>query len=991
MSRKVIKRALSCAVASSALVTAIGGFTPALAQIEEIVVTSQRKEQSIQTIPISVTAFDASALEAQQIEDFSDLQFNTPNVNFTKGNFGGGNFQIRGIGSASIAASGDGGVGMHMNEVPLRISHLFDMEYYDVERVEVMRGPQGTLFGRNSTGGAVNVISIKPSTEGFEGRLAATVGNFDTRKLRGSLNIPLGDTLAIRLAGSKLDRDGYTQNVHTGNAIDGRDQFSYRATARWEATDRTTFDVMYQFFEEGSSRVRGSKQLCNRDPSALYGCLPDKLAFGTVNSQSNWPNLFASSLIVGPVLAIQGAPFDPTVDAFGASGIGNPADLRKVALDFDPTYNSEDKFVTWGATHEFDRVTMNYIGSWLEAEDNSTSDYNQAVADSSAPNPVTLGLFPISSSFIFPDGVSWPTSTVTPSNTGSVGGNLFFSDAPSSFDLSRGSASQKTHELRFQSDLEGDVNWLIGAFYMETEGEGDYFVNSSAFDYLSMLMGPIWLQGAMASVEAANPGTLAAFGLVPADLATPFVFDGVGMVAPMFNAETKDNTLETWAVFGETYWQIKDDLKITLGLRYTSDKKSITNRSTGFDQSGIAGDCLTCVQPYDPSVIANAVPGTPLFAAIQIGLIAPFDTPVGESYTTMSDSWNALTGRLAFDWSPELDFTDATLIYGSVSRGYKGGGFNPAVSGELGAVQTFDPEFILAYELGMKNDFADNRIRWNMTGFYYDYEGLQVAKITNRSAANENVDATIWGLESEMFIAPTENLLFNVNFSYLKTEVQEFLSIDPRDVTGGMPASEVALIKDPTSGAQCVINRNGGTALDAPGQLNTIAGLNSAFSGFPLDPAGLPNFQICNDALMAGVFGFMGEPYTATAGIEQDMTGNSLPNSPEFSMTIGGQYTHYFESGSSLVSRIDYFRQDDMWGRINNRNPIDRIASWSQLNASVTYAPEEENWQIKAFVQNMIDDDNVTGMYVTDPAAGLFTNVFVLEPRIYGFTVDVRF
>lgn len=985
MTKSTLRKSLRAATAMAALGAGFVVTTHASAQIEEIVVTSQRREQSVQSIPISVTAFDAAALESQQIEGFSDLQFNTPNVNFTSGNFGGGNFQIRGIGSASIADSGDGGVGMHINDVPIRGGHLFEMEYYDVERIEVMRGPQGTLFGRNATGGAVNLITKKADTDDFYGSLKGTVGNYGTVKMQGMLNVPFGDSVALRLSGLQLERDGYTKNLYSGNDIDGRDQYSVRAAGRWEFNDRLTFDVMFQRHEEDSSRSRAHKNLCHRDPSALYGCLPDKLAYESVNTQSLWPNLFASSLIVGPLLAIQGGPYDPAADSISAGGYANPADMRRVNIDFEPEYYAKEDFYTWGFTYEFDTVTMTYIGSHRSYEDLSREDFNQAVDAPIAPNPIALAAFPITASILFPDPSLWPTSAVTNTITGSVGGHVNgYTAAQQAFDVNRNSGEADTHELRFQSDTGTDFDWLFGMFYMSTQSEGDYFVNTSGFDYLSMILGPI-----MADTLTGN-----VFGVS--------AFDGLGIVSPMFNSETADNTLETWALFGEGYWRYNDQLKFTLGLRYTNDEKAIKSRSTGFDLIGVSGNCTNCLQAYSPAIAAAMAPYAAAIDA-NLALITggalpsgaglftiPFDEAPNEPYDKLSDSWSAVTGRLAFDYTPELDFTDSTLIYGSISRGYKGGGFNPGVDASLGSLQQFDPEFIWAYELGMKNDFADNRIRWNVSGFYYDYTDYQVAKITNRSAANENVDATIWGLESEMFIAPNENLLFNVNLSYLNTEVQEFFSIDPRDVTGGR--TDVALIKDPTSAAQCVIHQNGGSPLDAA-MLGALAGFQAAANplGAPLDPANYPNFQLCDETLMNAAFGFVGEPYTVSGGVEQDLTGNQLPNSPEWSMSVGAQYTHFMKNGGTVVGRVDYFRQDEMWGRIFNRNPIDRISSWSTINASLAFAPEEENWEIKAFIQNLKDDDNMTGMYVTDPAAGLFTNAFLLEPRVYGVSIDVRF
>src|SRR5437868_8386007 len=121
--------------------------------VGEVVVTAQKKEEALQDVPIAVSAFSQDNLEKQKIDGGPNLVLAVPNVNFSKGNFTGYNFQIRGIGSKLVAGSGDAGTGIHLNNAPLIANNLFETEFYDVERVEVLRGPQGTLYGRNATGG----------------------------------------------------------------------------------------------------------------------------------------------------------------------------------------------------------------------------------------------------------------------------------------------------------------------------------------------------------------------------------------------------------------------------------------------------------------------------------------------------------------------------------------------------------------------------------------------------------------------------------------------------------------------------------------------------------------------------------------------------------------------------------------------------------------------------------------------------------------------
>ena len=246
----------------------------ASAGVEEITVTAQRTEEGIQDVPIAVSAFTGTMLEDKQIINPSDLQMNTPNVTFTATNFGGSSFSIRGIGRLVIAASGDNGVSIHMNDIAMG-SNLTAVEFYDMERVEVLRGPQGTLYGKNATGGVVNMITAKPNTDAFSGNIDGEYGSYEDERYKGALNLPIGDSFAIRVAGMDLKRDGYIKNTATGQCatgtgipvtgvprpangidtdMDGRDVYTWRATALWDITENANIWVMYSKFHETTTR-----------------------------------------------------------------------------------------------------------------------------------------------------------------------------------------------------------------------------------------------------------------------------------------------------------------------------------------------------------------------------------------------------------------------------------------------------------------------------------------------------------------------------------------------------------------------------------------------------------------------------------------------------------------------------------------------------------------------------------------------------------------
>ena len=138
------------------------------------------------------------------------------------------------------------------------------------------------------------------------------------------------------------------------------------------------------------------------------------------------------------------------------------------------------------------------------------------------------------------------------------------------------------------------------------------------------------------------------------------------------------------------------------------------------------------------------------------------------------------------------------------------------------------------------------------------------------------------------------------------------------------------------------------------------------------------------DAALSG-FG-----YEIVGGLPVSLKGNELQQSPKFTMNLGAQYTHYMESGNRLEMRADYYRQSSMYGRIFNR-PIDKIDGWDVINMKATIRSNNDTWNVSAFVQNLTDNDAITGHYLTDASSGNFTNVFALEPRRYGITLGYNF
>jgi outer membrane receptor protein involved in Fe transport len=208
---------------------------PARASVETVTVTSSKLGGAdVQSIPIAITALSQEQLTATQTAGGPDLVKQVPNLTFTKTNFSGYSIQIRGIGTQAISVATDPAVAVALNDVPFIRNHFFEQEFYDLSQAEVLRGPQGTLYGRNATAGVVNLVPAKP-TDQFEATASADIGNYKNRRFEAMINLPIvDDRLDLRVAGEWTKRNGYSNNGLTGNPIDGRDLWSSRTTVGWK-------------------------------------------------------------------------------------------------------------------------------------------------------------------------------------------------------------------------------------------------------------------------------------------------------------------------------------------------------------------------------------------------------------------------------------------------------------------------------------------------------------------------------------------------------------------------------------------------------------------------------------------------------------------------------------------------------------------------------------------------------------------------------------
>jgi iron complex outermembrane receptor protein len=251
------------------------------AALEEVIVTAEKRTQSLQDVPISILAFDQDRLETLRINELDDLNANVPNLfvnNFNNDPVAVRLF-IRGIGQNDLQLTQDPSVALYLDGVYIGTSFGAGFEGVDTERIEVLRGPQGTLYGRNATGGAVNIVTRRASTEAFTFHQTLTGGNLDLFQSRTFLNVPLGERFAVKVGYLYTDRGGYVDNNGVGDDFGTNERESAVVDLRWEAADSLTFDYRYENATiEDTGRVE--QAIRAGDPAELPPGVPD-LSFAT--------------------------------------------------------------------------------------------------------------------------------------------------------------------------------------------------------------------------------------------------------------------------------------------------------------------------------------------------------------------------------------------------------------------------------------------------------------------------------------------------------------------------------------------------------------------------------------------------------------------------------------------------------------------------------------------------------------------------------------
>jgi iron complex outermembrane receptor protein len=605
-----MKKSVACVApaAFAAGVATLMGASPVYAQdtedsggLQEIVVTARYREESLQQTPIAITAITAQDLEQRGFTSAAEVAYTVPNASFRPAQAAFGNTMtafIRGIGQSDFLPEFEPGVGIYFDDVlhPVVMGSMVDL--MDLERVEVLRGPQGTLFGRGSIGGAVRYVSKKPQGDGT-GTVQVTYGRFDRLDLRASYDFALAENLFARVTGVSKNRDGFQKVVDFACANPAQaGRLPVRAPNRQAGCELGT---------QGGEDVQGAR-------AALRWMISDDFELNFSGDYSNDESEVRADTLVG--VTGPGGPFQVWSDHYLFPKYGVRFDNRFVpaspytsyatyddpasGLKFEPKTALEQSGISGKADWNMnEQVRAEFIVSYREFEGQFATD-----ADQSPVNEQTV-------------------------------------DGRQKFD-------SRTAELRFSGRLADAVDWTVGSFYYKGDFTSGQTVSIPALIFAGAYAGRLAAGDTVAQAEAAAAAVI--------DNAVRFLVNG--------NNNTKS---ENKSAFAHAVYDLTDQLSLTGGVRYSKDDKD---------------------EQFDNSIVV----------------------------TSLGTSENS------FDWKVGVDyqFTDTLLGYVSAATGYRPQSFNPRPFQRTQFVQV-DGEEAKSYELGVKTDLFERRLRANVAVFYVDY------------------------------------------------------------------------------------------------------------------------------------------------------------------------------------------------------------------------------------------------------------------------------
>jgi iron complex outermembrane receptor protein len=635
--------------------------------LEEVIVTAQHRQQNLQETPLAVSVVDAASIKQRNVVQLADIAKSVPNATFDTDSGSGKTAQIfiRGIGQFDYQYVVEPGVGVYVDDVYHSTQFGTQFDLLDLERVEVLRGPQGTLFGKNSIGGAVRLISTKPQGDG-SAMLELTAGNLDRHEIRGMFDVPLIDkTLLLRVAAQWREKDGYVDQFDFACVQPDLGGIVNPGAPELPTPQRPPGDCKLGSF--GNERVKSARAALRWIPSNV-------VTVDLVGDRTDDDSNAAAQTIIG-VNTDASDPFNP-LGGFNANVAipiyGIPYDQRFLTGNFYRTYANLQNLVHVGPGPNFPEAAITAV--------------------TSAPNSNTLRAYGFAGTVTWNITSALQLTSITGYRdyTGTFSDDVDASPLNQTFQQNDLDHHQFSEEIRLHgSSFTARLDWTAGLFY---------------FDAFNRNRGPV-------------------------------ILSAVTWFAPSLDFTQDDTSNATnKAAFLDATWHVNDRLNLTAGIRYTREDKDYTFRHLSF------------------------VPGVP-------DLIPPTRTDV-------SYSRNNPRAVIDYRWAPSL------MIYASYATGFRAGGFNGRPFNPTQVV-AFEPETLDSYEVGIKSEWLDRRLRINVAAFSGDYEDIQVTIATvdptgQSYFAPVNLGrARITGGEIELEAEPIAGLTLAVSYGRNRFDVTE--------------------------------------------------------------------------------------------------------------------------------------------------------------------------------------------------------------------------
>jgi len=635
--------------------------------LEEVIVTAQKREQSLQDVPVSVSVISGDAISKTGMTNLDELSTHVPNLSIAEGSQTTG-ITMRGLGSG-INQGFEQSVGMFIDGIYAGRARQFRSPFLDVAAVEVLRGPQGTLFGKNTIAGALNLTTAKPSDE-FEASIRTTYEpDHDEYSVEGVVSGSIAENLYGRLAVKQAESDGYVKNTFTGRNGPSKVETVIRGTLVWEATDNLSIITKY---ETARYDVGGEANVIDQSGGweVIYKYI-DPAYNGSDEFSRSAADEYSDNDNESLTVTVDYAIGEYTLTSITGYSAYEYTDLQDV--DFSPV-----EFLTQKQEQEFDQ-------------------WSQEIRLTS----------PLSDNFDFITGLYYQTSDLK-------------------------------HHKRLDSDIGSVIGGVPAAVTVNAGPAGLHPWN------IADLLNP----ATFVNPGSGNIPTNASAGIIAAAAAT--ATSGIPVRSGRVAEFQQDS--ETWAVFGQGTWHATEDLHLTLGLRYTKERKE-AKRNAYVSQYG----------SYAPLA---GHPHEILLRALQTGIFgsSPHDIKGDDTVENFSPSFKA-----------QYDLNDDVMLYASVSKAFKSGGFSESgTSGDMEGFR-FDDEEALAFEVGGKLHLMGGRGSLNFALFHTNYEDLQVsAFVGDKFVVGNAAEATSQGVEIDGIFRVTEELTMSASMAYLDATYDEF-------------------------------------------------------------------------------------------------------------------------------------------------------------------------------------------------------------------------